>query len=47
MVNYCKSLKYDVLSVTELWWVQGRFQNKTKDFVVGEDKVGEDDEKKI
>ena len=45
--NYCKSLKYDVLVVTELWRVQGKFQNKTKAFVVGEAKVGEDGEKRF
>ena len=37
--NYCKSLAYDVLAVTELWRTQHKFQNRRKAFVVGEAKI--------
>ena len=45
--NYCKSLAYDVLAVTELWRVQENFQDNSKAFVVGEAKLGEDGEKRF
>ena len=37
--NYCKSLSYDVLAVTELWRTQDKFQSNNKAFVVGEAKT--------
>ena len=34
--NYCKSLGYDVLSLTELWDKKGKFQDAVKEFIVSE-----------
>ena len=40
--NYCKSLSYDVLKVTELWRVQENFQDNNNTFVVSEAKLDEE-----
>ena len=37
--NYCKSLGYDVLTVTEQWRTQAKFQTKSKSYIVGEAKL--------
>ena len=34
--EYCKSLKIDVMALTELWRTQANFQTKTKHFTVSE-----------
>ena len=44
--EYCKSLGYDVLALTELWRNQGKFQNKTKRFIVSEQILHKDGPKK-
>ena len=40
--NYCKSLHYDVLAITELWRNQQKFQDNSTAFIVGEAKTGND-----
>ena len=42
--GYCKSLKCDVLAVTELWRTQEKFQSNNKAFVVGEAKIDKETE---
>ena len=37
--DYCKLLSYDVLTVTELWRTQKKFQTRRKTFIVGEAKI--------
>ena len=37
--EYCKSLEYDVLALTELWRAQGKFQNTTNQFIVSKAKL--------
>ena len=37
--QYCKSLNYDVLALTELWRNQDRYQTRTKQLIVGEAKL--------
>ena len=37
--NYCKSLNYDVLAITELWRNQGKYQNNSNEFLVSEPKI--------
>ena len=34
--EYCKSLKYDVIALTELWRTQDKFQTKSKHFTGGQ-----------
>lgn len=34
--DYCKNLGYDVLAITELWRNQGKYQTKSKQFIVSE-----------
>ena len=36
--EFCKSLKYDILALTELWNNQGKFQNRTKQLIVSKPK---------
>ena len=36
---YCKSLKYDVLALTELWRTQQKYQNSSKAFIASEPKI--------
>ena len=38
-MEYCKSLNYDVLALTELWRTQDIFQTATKHFTVSEPKM--------
>ena len=45
--QYCKSLSYDVLAVTELWRVQEKFQGNNNAFVVGEAKLDEEGNKRF
>ena len=42
--DYCKSLGYDVLAVTELWRTQNKFQTSDKGFIVGEAKIDKETE---
>ena len=37
--EYCRSLNYDVLALTELWRKQAKYQNATKEFIVGQAKL--------
>ena len=37
-VQYCRTLGYDVLALTELWHNQAKFQSKDKSFIVAEPK---------
>ena len=37
--QYCKSLNYDVLALTELWRNQEKFQTRRKNFIIGEPKM--------
>ena len=37
--EYCKSLKYDILALTELWRNQAKYQNRSKQFIVSEPKI--------
>ena len=34
--EYCKSLGYDILAITELWRNQSKYQKRTKEFIVSE-----------
>ena len=38
-VQYCRSLGYDVLALTELWHNQKKFQSKNKSFIIAEPKI--------
>ena len=42
--DYYKSLGYDVLTVTELWRTQNKFQTSDKGFIVGEAKIDKETE---
>ena len=42
--DYCQSLSYDVLAVTELWRTGSKFQSNNKAFVVGEAKIDKETE---
>ena len=37
--QYCKSLNYDILALTELWRRQSKFQNKSKSFLASEPNI--------
>ena len=37
--NYCRTLGYDVLALTELWHNQSKFQTKDKSFIISEPKL--------
>ena len=39
--EYCKSLGFDVLVLTELWRKQSKFQTSTNEFIVGQARVHE------
>ena len=45
--EYCKSLRYDVLAITELWRKQQQFQTRDKSFIIAEARTGEDGEKRF
>ena len=45
--DYCKSLQYDVLAVTELWRTQQKFQDSSKAFIVGEAKMDTEGNKRF
>ena len=38
-VQYCRSLGYDVLALTELWHNQKKFQSKDNSFIIAEPKI--------
>ena len=37
--DYCRSLGYDILAVTELWRTQSKYQTRTKEFIASEPKI--------
>lgn len=37
--EYCKSLGYDILALTELWRKQDKFLDSTNQFIVGQAKI--------
>ena len=38
-LQYCKSLNYDVLAITELWRNQSKYQTRSKSLIVSEQKI--------
>ena len=38
-IEYCKSLNYDILAITELWRKQSKFQCKDTSFIAAEPKL--------
>ena len=43
---YCRSLQYDILVITELWWNQANYQGGRKNYIVSEPKTIPDGPKK-
>ena len=37
--QYCNSLRYDILAITELWRNQAKYQTRSKKFIVSEPKI--------
>ena len=44
--QYCRSLQYDILAITELWRNQSKFQGGHKNYIVSEPKIIPDGPKK-